>query len=104
MVTCRQYGFSPRLAHALTRRGISRAKLGEIDQGIADYREGLLMRRHSGVVMGTQEWTIALAELLLAVDSTASPLSVPDDGDRLARGTGNGRALAGCQDHRGVIP
>ena len=35
MATCRQYGFSERLAHALTRRDISRAKLGEIDQGIA---------------------------------------------------------------------
>ncbi len=35
VATSRQYGFSARLAHALTRRGISRAKLGEIDQGIA---------------------------------------------------------------------
>src|SRR5260370_37832977 len=97
MVTCRQYGFSPRLAHALTRRGISRAKLGEIDQGIADYREGLLMRRHSGVVMGTQEWTIALAELLLAVDSNAAALSPPDDVDALVSGTAEVRAFAECQ-------
>jgi len=77
-VTCRQYGFSPRLAHALTR----------------------LASRERSLERSTR---IALAELLLAVDSTAAALALLDDVDALVSGTGDVRALAECQRLRGLI-
>jgi tetratricopeptide (TPR) repeat protein len=38
----RERGFTVRVGNGLIRRGISRAHLGELDQGIEDFREGSL--------------------------------------------------------------
>ena len=45
-----RHGYTARLGNGLSWRGLARSRLGELDAGIADAREGMVLWRSQGIV------------------------------------------------------
>jgi tetratricopeptide (TPR) repeat protein len=91
-----RYGFSARLGTNLIWRGIARAYLGELEQGIEDFRQGYRLWLGPGAVFHAAEFGTELGDLLVLDGRTSEACMVLDDVDRLA-------GLAECQRLRGVL-
>jgi class 3 adenylate cyclase/tetratricopeptide (TPR) repeat protein len=100
---CRRQGFRARLGSGLHMRGVSRAYLGELEQGIEDCREGLVIWRGDGNVLSTPLLSKDLADLLLVAGRVAEAGVVLDDADEQVRGTDELKYLAECQRVRALI-
>ena len=100
---CRRHGFRARLGTGLHMRGLARAYLGELGQGIEDCREGLVIWRGEGAVLGTPQMSKDLADLLLMAGRVAEAGAVLDDVDVLVSGTDEATNLAECQRVRAMI-
>jgi class 3 adenylate cyclase/tetratricopeptide (TPR) repeat protein len=100
---CREHGFTARLGNALMHRGAARAHLGELEEGIEDFREGRAIWRGSGVVFHAPEHAAELAGLLLMAGRVAEGHAVLEDVEGLVAGTDEAACLAECQRLRGMI-
>jgi predicted ATPase len=84
-------------------RGAARAHLGELEEGIEDFREGRAIWRGSGVVFHAPEHAAELAGLLLMAGRVAEGHAVLEDVEGLVAGTDEAACLAECQRLRGMI-
>jgi hypothetical protein len=100
---CLEHGFTARLGNALMHRGAARAHLGELEEGIEDFREGRAIWRGSGVVFHAPEHAAELAGLLLMAGRVAEGHAVLEDVEGLVAGTDEAACLAECQRLRGMI-
>lgn len=100
---CREHGFSARLGNGLMRRGFARAKLGDLEGGIDDFRQGRALWRRSDVVFHAAQHATQLCTLLIKANELVEAGAVMDDVDDLVRGTDEAAYLAECQRIRGVI-
>lgn len=100
---CGRHGFRARLGNGLYVRGVSRAYLGELEQGIADCLEGLAIWRSIGVVFETPQISTGLVDLFLIAGRVAEAGAVLDDVDVLISGTDEAEQLVECQRARGMI-
>lgn len=99
----RQRGFTARLGNGLMRRGAARAHLGELEQGIEDFRDGRAIWRGSGVVFHSLGHATELAGLLLMAGRTAEAHALVEDVETLVAGTDEAAYLAECHRVRGML-
>jgi tetratricopeptide (TPR) repeat protein len=99
----RQRGFIARLGNGLMRRGAARAHLGELEEGIEEYREGRAMWRGSGVVFHALGHATELAGLLLMAGRAAEADALLEDVETLVAGSDEAAYLAECQRLHGMI-
>src|SRR6266542_4021370 len=98
---CERFGFSRRLASALMNRGMARARLGELEQGIEGFQRGFAISRRE--VFHTPERAALLAELLLQAHRASEAETLLDEIDAHVAGTDEAAYLAECQRVRGVV-
>jgi class 3 adenylate cyclase/tetratricopeptide (TPR) repeat protein/ABC-type transport system involved in cytochrome c biogenesis ATPase subunit len=98
-----RHGYTARRGTGLSWRGIARSRLGELDAGIDDAREGMLIWRGQGVVFHTQERMCWLCDLLLQAGRLDEASQLLDEADALVIDTDDARALAECIRLRGQI-
>ncbi|WP_348631589.1 hypothetical protein [Mesorhizobium sp. M1C.F.Ca.ET.187.01.1.1] len=84
-------------------RGHARSHLGELDAGIDDVRESMVVWRGQGVVFHTPEKTCALCDLLLRAGRIEEASQMLDDVDTLVFDTDEASYLAECIRLRGQI-
>lgn len=100
---CRQFGFKARLGNGLMRRGYARALLGEVEEGIEEFRQGRLLWGGPTVVFHALEWGSELAHLLLIAGKTDEAAAFLDEIDSTVSGTDEANGLSECQRIRGLI-
>ena len=84
-------------------RGLARSRLGELDAGIDDAREGLEIWRGQGVVFTTPELICQLCDLLVQTGRLDEASHLLDEADALVIDTDEARFLAECVRIRGQI-
>ena len=99
----REEGFAARVGNGLMRRGAARAFLGQLEDGIDDFREGRGIWRRSDVVFHSAEHASELAGLLLRAGRVAEARALMEDVDALVAGTDEAAWLAECERIRGMI-
>lgn len=98
-----RHGYPSRRANGLSWRGIARSRLGELDAGIDDVREGMVIWQGQGATIHTQELICQLCDLLTQAGRLDEASHLLDEADALAIGTDGARALAECIRIRGQI-
>jgi tetratricopeptide (TPR) repeat protein len=98
-----RHGYPARQANGLSWRGIARSRLGELNAGIDDIREGMVIWRGQGGLIHTQELICQLCDLLVQARRLDEASHLLDDADALAVDTDGARALAECIRIRGQI-
>jgi tetratricopeptide (TPR) repeat protein len=88
-----RHGYTARRGNGLSWRGLARARLGELDAGIADVREGMV----------TQERICWLCDLLVQAGRLDEASQLLDEADALLIDTDNACVLAECIRIRGQI-
>ena len=78
-----RHGYTARRSGGLAWRGYARSHLGELDAGIADVREGMVLWRGEGVVFHTPERVCGLCDLLLRAGRHNEASLALDDVDAL---------------------
>jgi tetratricopeptide (TPR) repeat protein len=90
---CERHGYTARRGNGLSWRGLARSRLGELDAGIADVREGMV----------TQERICWLCDLLVQAGRLDEASQLLDEADALLIDTDNACVLAECIRIRGQI-
>jgi tetratricopeptide (TPR) repeat protein len=98
-----RHGFTARRGLGLSWRGLARSRLGELDAGIADAREGMVILRGKGVVFRVQERVCWLCDLLVQAGRHEEASCVLAEADALAINTDDACFLAECTRIRGQI-
>jgi tetratricopeptide (TPR) repeat protein len=98
-----QHGCTARRGNGLSWRGVARSRLGELDAGIADAREGMVIWRGQGVVFHTPERICWLCDLLVRAGRLVEASQLLDEADALVIDTDEAGALAECNRIRGQI-
>jgi class 3 adenylate cyclase/tetratricopeptide (TPR) repeat protein len=82
-----RYGYTARRGIGLSLRALARSRLGELDAGIDDAREGMLIWRGKGVVFRAQEKICSLCDLLVRADRLDEASHLLDEADALVINT-----------------
>jgi class 3 adenylate cyclase/tetratricopeptide (TPR) repeat protein len=90
---CERHGYTARRGNGLSWRGLARSRLGELDAGIADVREGMV----------TQERICWLCDLLVQAGRLDEASQLLDEADALLIDSDNACVLAECIRIRGQI-
>ncbi|RWC97009.1 MAG: adenylate/guanylate cyclase domain-containing protein [Mesorhizobium sp.] len=100
---CELHGYTARRGSGIRWRGHARSHLGELDAGIDDVRESLVLWRGHGVVFHTPEKACELCDLLLRASRIEDASQMLDDVDTLVFDTDETSYLAECLRLRGQI-
>ncbi|MDG4885741.1 adenylate/guanylate cyclase domain-containing protein [Mesorhizobium sp. WSM4887] len=100
---CELHGYTARRSSGIRWRGHARSHLGELDEGIDDVRESMIVWRGQGVVFHTPEKTCELCDLLLRAGRLKEASQMLDDVDTLVFDTDEASYLAECMRLRGQI-
>ncbi|TIW01026.1 MAG: hypothetical protein E5V85_01560 [Mesorhizobium sp.] len=100
---CELHGYTARRGSGIRWRGHARSHLGELDAGIDDVRESLVLWRGHGVVFHTPEKACELCDLLLRASRIEDASQMLDDIDTLVFDTDEASYLAECIRLRGQI-
>lgn len=100
---CELHGYTARRSSGIRWRGHARSHLGELDEGIDDVRESMVVWRGQGVVFHTPEKTCELCDLLLRAGRLKEASQMLDDVDTLVFDTDEASYLAECMRLRGQI-
>ncbi len=100
---CERHGYTARRSGGLRWRGYARWHLGELDAGIEDVLESLLLWRGQGVVFHTPYRACILCDLLLPTGRIEDASRLLDDVDELVSDTDEACCLAECVRFRGQI-
>nr|WP_284732026.1 AAA family ATPase [Mesorhizobium sp. dw_380] len=100
---CERHGYAARRSSGIRWRGYARSHLGELDAGIDDVRESMVLWRGQGVVFHTPEKICALCALLLRAGRIEDASEMLDDVDTLVFDTDEASYLAECIRLRGQI-
>ncbi|RWP56513.1 AAA family ATPase [Mesorhizobium sp.] len=100
---CERHGYTARRSSAIRWRGHARSHLGELDAGIDDARESMVLWRGQGVVFHTPEKACELCDLLLRANRIEDASQMLDDVDTLVFDTDEASYLAECIRLRGQI-
>ena len=98
-----RHGYTPRRGNGLVYRGVARSRLGEVDTGIDDARNGLEIWRGRDVVLSTPEQTCLLCDLLVQAGRLDEASQLLDEVDALVIDTDHSCVLAECIRLRGQI-
>ena len=98
-----RHGYTTRLSNGLVWRGIARSRLGELDAGIDDAREGMVIWRGKGVVFRTLGQICGLCDLLVQAGRPDKATHLLDEADALVTNTDEASFLAECIRIRGQI-
>jgi class 3 adenylate cyclase/tetratricopeptide (TPR) repeat protein len=98
-----RHGYVARRGNALIWRGHARSRLGELDAGIDDVREGMVIWRGQGVVFHTPERTCWLCDLLVRAGRLDEVSQLLDEVDGLIIDTDEACVLAECIRIRGQV-
>ena len=98
-----RHGYTARLSNGLSLRGLARSRLGELDAGIDDAREGMVLWRGQGVVFHTPQRICWLCDLLVQAGRLEEASQLLDEADALVIDTDEACALAECVRIRGQI-
>ena len=98
-----RHGYTARRGNGLSLRGLARARLGELDAGIDDAREGMVIWLGKGVVFHTQERICWLCDLLVQAGRLDEASHLVDEADALVIDTDEACFLAECIRIRGQI-
>jgi tetratricopeptide (TPR) repeat protein len=98
-----RHGYVARRGNALIWRGHARSRLGKLDAGIDDAREGMMIWRGQGVVFHTPERTCWLCDLLVRAGRLDEASQLLDGVDALVVDTDEACVLAECIRIRGQI-
>jgi len=98
-----RHGYRARQGNGLSWRGLARSRLGELDAGIDDAREGLEIWRGQGGVIHTQELICQLCNLLVQAGRLDEASQLLDEADALAIDADETCFLAECVRIRGQI-
>ncbi|MER8791897.1 AAA family ATPase [Mesorhizobium sp. M0983] len=100
---CDRHGYAARRSSGIRWRGHARSHLGELDAGIDDVRESMILWRGQGVVFHTPEKTCELCDLLLRAGRIDEASQMLDNVDTLVFDTDEASCLAECIRLRGQI-
>ncbi|TGT72968.1 adenylate/guanylate cyclase domain-containing protein [bacterium M00.F.Ca.ET.159.01.1.1] len=100
---CELHGYTARRSSGIRWRGHARSHLGELDAGIDDVRESMVLWRAQGVVFHTPEKACELCDLLLRAGRLDEASQMLDDVDTLIFDTDEASYLAECIRLRGQI-
>jgi tetratricopeptide (TPR) repeat protein len=98
-----RHGYTARLSNGLTWRGLARSRLGELDAGIDNAREGMVIWRGKGVVFRTLERMCWMCDLLVQARRLDEASHLLDEADVLVTNTDDSCFLAECIRIRGQI-
>ena len=98
-----RHGYPARRGNGHSWRGLARSRLGELNAGINDVREGMVIWRGQGGIIHTQELICQLCDLLVQAGRLDEASHLQDEADALAIDTDGARALAECIRIRGQI-
>ena len=98
-----RHGYTARLSNGLSLRGLARSRLGELNAGIDDAREGMMLWRGQGVVFHTPQRICWLCDLLVQAGRLEEATQLLDEADALVIDTDEACALAECVRIRGQI-
>jgi len=98
-----RHGYTARLSGGLSWRGLARSRLGELDAGIDDVREGMVIWRSKGVVFRTLERICWLCDLLVQAGRLDEASHLLDEADALVINADDACSLAECIRIRGQI-
>jgi tetratricopeptide (TPR) repeat protein len=98
-----RYGYTVRRGNALSWRGLARSRLGELDAGIDDAREGMVIWRGQGVIFHTPALIRSLCDLLVQAGRLDEASQLLDEADALVVDTDEACVLAECIRIRGQI-
>ena len=98
-----RHGYTARLSNGLTWRGLARSRLGELDAGIDNVREGMVIWRGKGVVFRTLERMCWLCDLLVQARRLDEASHLLDEADAIVTNTDDSCFLAECIRIRGQI-
>lgn len=100
---CDRHGYTARRSGGVRWRGYARWHLGELDAGIDDLLESMLVWRGNGVVFHTPQRACLLCDLLLPAGRIEDASRILDDVDMLVFDTDEACFLAECIRLRGQI-
>jgi tetratricopeptide (TPR) repeat protein len=98
-----RHGYTARRGNGLSLRGRARSRLGELDAGIDDVREGMVLWRSRGIVSTTAELICSLCDLLVRAGRVDEASQLLDEADALLIDTDEACVLAECIRIRGQI-
>ena len=98
-----RHGYTARLSNGISWRGLAHSRLGELESGIDDVREGMVLWRGKGVVFRTLERICWLCDLLVQAGRLDEASHLLDEADALAINTDDSCFLAECTRIRGQI-
>jgi tetratricopeptide (TPR) repeat protein len=98
-----RHGYRVRHGNGLSWRGLARARLGELDAGVDDAREGLKIWRGQGGVIYTQELICQLCNLLVQAGRLDEASQLLNEADALAIDADEACFSAECVRIRGQI-
>jgi tetratricopeptide (TPR) repeat protein len=98
-----RHGYTARRGNGLSLRGLARSRVGELDAGIDDVREGMVIWRGKGVVFRTLGLICGLCDLLVQAGRLDEASHLLDEADALVVNTDEASFLAECSRIRGQI-
>jgi class 3 adenylate cyclase/tetratricopeptide (TPR) repeat protein len=98
-----RHGYTARRGNGLLWRGLARSRLGELNAGIDDAHEGMVLWRGRGVVFHTVERICGLCDLLVQAGRLDEATQLLDEADALVIDTDEACALAECVRVRGQV-